>query len=573
MIRALAARELKTGFPDAEIEEVDNQVTLGQAMARGGYDLVITDYQLPWTDGVTILREAKSRWPECPVIMFTGSGSEEIAVEAMKAGLDDYVQKTTGRLARLTSSVRIALAQAQHRKAACDSEARYRAFIAHSSEGIYRFETSKPVPVTLPVEAQLEWIRQHAYLAECNEVYAREHGFDRAEQMTGLTLDRMVSTPILDRKLFQDFRDSGYRLVGAETETPDGQGRQRAYINNLTGEVENGCLVRVWGVRRDITQQKLAEQEVRQSEAKLRAIFAAMTDVILIINAEGRYLEIGPTNPALLYRPAAEMVGKTVHELFPVELADLFLRSFRQTLETRQMLDIEYSLPIDGREMWFTARISPLSADTVIMVAHDITRRRATEAALKEANARLEATLKAIPDVMFEIDRETRVYNIYASERAPLDIPPDLFLGRRMVEVLPEPAARTIQDALDQAAGEGLSRGAVYELDLPLGRRWFEVSIAAKEDHAAADPRFIVISRDITERRQHEREMELFAVMSTSPAESPDPRGDGDGDYRPGDEPAGGQQRGTGHARPGRRRDRGRVSPRGIWHLPAAPPA
>ena len=103
--------------------------------------------------------------------------------------------------------------------------------------------------------------------------------------------------------------------------------------------------------------------------------------------------------------------------------------------------------------MWFTARISPLSADTVIMVAHDITRRRATEAALEEANARLEATLKAIPDVMFEIDRETRVYNIYANERAPLDIPPDLFLGRRMVEVLPEPAARTIQDALDQAAG------------------------------------------------------------------------------------------------------------------------
>ena len=104
-------------------------------MARGGYDLVITDYQLPWTDGVTILREAKSRWPECPVIMFTGSGSEEIAVEAMKAGLDDYVLKTTGRLARLTNSVRIALAQAQHRKAASDSEARYRAFIAPQLRG------------------------------------------------------------------------------------------------------------------------------------------------------------------------------------------------------------------------------------------------------------------------------------------------------------------------------------------------------------------------------------------------------------------------------------------------------
>ena len=81
---------------------------------------------------------------------------------------------------------------------------------------------------------------------------------------------------------------------------------------------------------------------------------------------------------------------------------------------------------------------------------------------------------------------------------------------------LPGPAARTIQDALDQAATEGLSRRAVYELDLPTSRRWYEVSVAARQENGAADARFIIISRDITERRQHEREVELFAVMSTA---------------------------------------------------------
>ena len=91
--------------------------------------------------------------------------------------------------------------------------------------------------------------------------------------MTGLPLDRLVPPTLLNPKIFQEFLDTGYRLTGAETQAVDDQGREHTYINNLTGEVEDGCLLRVWGVRREITQQTQAEKEVRQSEAKLRAIF------------------------------------------------------------------------------------------------------------------------------------------------------------------------------------------------------------------------------------------------------------------------------------------------------------
>jgi len=51
--------------------------------------VVITDYYLGWSDGITVLLSVKARNPECPVIMFTGRGNEDIAVRAMKAGLDD----------------------------------------------------------------------------------------------------------------------------------------------------------------------------------------------------------------------------------------------------------------------------------------------------------------------------------------------------------------------------------------------------------------------------------------------------------------------------------------------------
>src|SRR2546426_10676226 len=85
--RALAIRELRRDFPDLETNQIADPKSFAMALESGSCDLVITDYQLRWTDGLAVLRAIKARWPGCPVIMFTGTGSEEVAVEAMKAGL------------------------------------------------------------------------------------------------------------------------------------------------------------------------------------------------------------------------------------------------------------------------------------------------------------------------------------------------------------------------------------------------------------------------------------------------------------------------------------------------------
>ncbi|NEQ20937.1 MAG: response regulator, partial [Microcoleus sp. SIO2G3] len=92
--RILILRELSREFPDLEAEEIIDTESLNQALNTGNFDLVITDYQLRWNDGLSVLQEIKSRYPNCPVIMFTDSGNQEVAVEAMKAGLDDYIVKS-----------------------------------------------------------------------------------------------------------------------------------------------------------------------------------------------------------------------------------------------------------------------------------------------------------------------------------------------------------------------------------------------------------------------------------------------------------------------------------------------
>ncbi|BAZ10299.1 PAS/PAC sensor hybrid histidine kinase [Calothrix sp. NIES-4071] len=93
--RFLAARELKQKFAnqDLTVDEITNENDLEQALVIGYFDLAVTDNQLLWIDGLTVVRKIKDKYPNCPVIMFTDSGNEEVAVEAMKAGLDDYVLK------------------------------------------------------------------------------------------------------------------------------------------------------------------------------------------------------------------------------------------------------------------------------------------------------------------------------------------------------------------------------------------------------------------------------------------------------------------------------------------------
>ena len=153
---------------------------------------------------------------------------------------------------------------------------------------------------------------------------------------------------------------------------------------------KEGKVYRLVGSHTDVTEQRQAEAALRAAEAEWRALLAAMTDVILVLDSAGRYLKIAPTSPQLLYRPPSELLGKTVHEVFSKAQADFFLDNIRRALETRQPVNFEYSLPIGGTPTWFAATVSPMLEDTVIWVARDVTERKQFEETLQAAYQTLE---------------------------------------------------------------------------------------------------------------------------------------------------------------------------------------
>lgn len=147
----------------------------------------------------------------------------------------------------------------------------------------------------------------------------------------------------------------------------------------------------------DISDRKKAEIALQDSASELRALFGAMNDVIFVIDTEGRYLKIAPTNPELLYKPSAELINKTLHEILPPETADIFLTQIRLTADTKQNHSLEYSLQIDNKEIWFVANISPMQENTIIWMARDITKRKQAENWLAGQKQILEMIAKSAP--------------------------------------------------------------------------------------------------------------------------------------------------------------------------------
>jgi PAS domain S-box-containing protein len=156
-----------------------------------------------------------------------------------------------------------------------------------------------------------------------------------------------------------------------------------------------------------------------------------------------------------------------------------------------------------------------------VMIFFQIRLRR-TNRQLQRSQNDQQAVLDAIPDLLFEVGLDGRYYDCHCVRPELLTAPVNELTGKTVRDVMPEDAAETCLTALREAHETGISTGRQFSLPLPQGESWFELSVARIQVVPGELPRFVVISRNITERRHMldaltMREREFRTVVEKSP--------------------------------------------------------
>ena len=158
-------------------------------------------------------------------------------------------------------------------------------------------------------------------------------------------------------------------------------------------------------------------------------------------------------------------------------------------------------------------RISMVSATGLdrkhLVTLVDVTDAKAHALAITRLKDDLEATLNAMPDLLFELDLHGRYHEYHSPRTDLLALPANQLLGKTVRDVLPVEAAELCIHALHEANAKEYSTGTQIELDLPTGKHWFELSVARKNRQSGELPRFLVVSRDITKHKQAESARQL----------------------------------------------------------------
>ena len=297
----------------------------------------------------------------------------------------------------------------------------YRSFVARSSEGIFREELDRPSPIDLPEDELIQRILQNSYLAECNDAMAKMYGHESGRQLVGKRLSELLPPDdARNIEMTREYVRSGFRLIDHESHEVDVAGNAKVFRNNILGIVENGALVRTWGIQRDVTEQwrleegrKKAEEALRKSESHFRALVEQASDGIFIADANGRYIDVNTAG--------AEMLGYTREELLQLSIADVV------TKDEIERIPVEVARFAGGaiaRSDWKFLRkdgsVFPgevcgkqLPDGRLQGIVRDMTERKQAEDETRRSEERFRVALKDSPITVFNQDRDLRYTWIY----------------------------------------------------------------------------------------------------------------------------------------------------------------
>lgn len=291
----LALRDLRRDLPDLESTEVTDPAEFQRALRDEPFDVVITDYHLHWSTGLEILAAVRRRWPDTPVIMYTGSGTEEIAAAATRAGLFDYVVKSARHRIRLAAAVGTALETTFRRRELKATEDLFRILFEQNMSGIYLGDMD-------------------GRLVDCNPAFARMFGYDGPEDVRGRLAGEFVPDSSTVEPARRLMADRGGLLTNMETlaRRRDGSIFHVLYSARVYDAVPPGLVV---ATLIDITDAYRAREDLRRAAVEWRTTFDGISSPIVLLRPDGTVMRINAAGRALAGHDYPDLVGQSIATL------------------------------------------------------------------------------------------------------------------------------------------------------------------------------------------------------------------------------------------------------------------
>ena len=378
----LTLRTLGRTAPQLTFETVSSIRDAHARLARNAsdpIDLVLTDMQLRDGDGLALLTYIRESSLPVAVVIVTGVGDEETAVNALKARADDYVVKRKGYLDRLPLILESAFnhyrADAARRANplrvlyagtnSSDIDNTRRHLSVHADHILLKVVSTEPETVAAWRDGAglFDVVLMDFHLSEPNVL----------NLMRELTLNDKHGTPIVlvCNEADEELARQGLRL-GASGYLV----KRPGYLHQLSWELEQAH------ARADLQRREAA---LHASEERNRAILNAMPDLMFLLDREGTYLDYHARHKEILLKSPSEFLGKKQSDVLPPELAAAFHRSFNDVFQSDEPVLMEYSLQMPHGLRTFEASMVKCNGDKILTIVRDITERREAEESLKKA--------------------------------------------------------------------------------------------------------------------------------------------------------------------------------------------
>jgi len=283
---------------------------------------------------------------------------------------------------KMVGSVRDINDQKEAQIALEQSEQRYRNFVSNASEGIYRVDFIKPISLDQDDKALLKQIEENAVISDVNEALAEMYDLSK-EDMVGRKAIEVA--PDYPERVLLALKSDNYQVKQKETTDLNANGEKVYLSESYSAIVEENHLVRIWGMQRNITLRKKAEDDLRKNEQQLRNIFNNSTNLFYSHTPDHKITYLSPQSIEIFGYPPEEALVKWTELVSDNPINEIGFQTTQKAIETGKAQPY-YELELvhkSGKKVWVEVREAPVveNGKTVAIVGAltDITDRHNAE--------------------------------------------------------------------------------------------------------------------------------------------------------------------------------------------------